>query len=193
MTIRSEPRLNSCSLAYQGLDLRPLPAAHRQPFVEVLQDHRPSDFAFGLGAALDTTYPSPRHQTIAMNPHKHAGEFLLELRNRLLDQVLAGAGPHGDVFELGSEVNHVRDAHEGHASALGNAEEAPRGRIDALEYAARQPCAVCGLLQSGEKPHGANRLGQVVHGVDLKRLDCVPIVRSDENTGGGGPRDPATR
>src|SRR5256885_12487684 len=68
------------------------------------------------------------------------------LRQRLLDQVLAGAGPHGDVFELGSEVNHVRDTNESHASALGNAEEAPRGRVDALEHVARQPRAVCRLL-----------------------------------------------
>src|SRR6266581_8456290 len=184
MTIRSEPRFKSSSLAYERLDLRPLPAAHRQPFVDALQDHRPPDFAFGLGAALDTAYPSPRHQAIAMDPHEHAGEFLLELRKRLLDQVLAGAGPYRDVFELGSEVNHVRDADESHAPALGNAQEAPRGRIDALKHAARQPCAVCGLLQSGEEPHRANRLGQVVHGVDLERLDRVTIVRGDENHGG---------
>ncbi len=34
------------------------------------------------------------------------------------------------------------------------------------------------------EPHRANRLGQVVHGVDLERLDRVPIVRGDENHGG---------
>src|SRR3989442_2819264 len=126
-----------------------------------------------------------------MNSHEHAAEFLLELRKRLLDQVLAGAGPQGDVFELSSEINHIRNTHESHAPALGNAEVAPRSRIDALKHAARQACAVCSLLQSGEKPHRANRLGQVVHGVDLKRLDRVPIVRSDENHGGGGTPKPS--
>src|SRR3989475_11701927 len=116
-----------------------------------------------------------------MYSHEHAAEFLLELRKRLLDQVLGGAGPQGDVFELSSEINHIRDTDESHAPALGNAEVAPRSRIDALEHAARQPCAVYGLLQSGEKPHRANRLGPVVHRVALKRLDRIPIVFSDEN------------
>jgi len=81
-----------CSLAYQRLDLRPLPAAHRKLFLDALQDHRPSDFALGFGAALDTADRSPRHQTIAMNPHEHAAEFLFELRKRLLDQVLPRYG-----------------------------------------------------------------------------------------------------
>src|SRR5256886_16700713 len=125
------------SLAYQRLDLSPLPAAHRQPFVEPLEDHGPSGFTLALGAALDAAYPPPRHQAIAVNPHEHPAEFLLELRQRLLDQVLAGAGPHGDVFELGSEVNHVRDTDQSYASALGNAEKTPRSRIDVLEHAAQ--------------------------------------------------------
>src|SRR6266705_2429205 len=136
MTIRSEPRLNSCSLAYQGLDLRPLPAAHRQFFLKTLQENRPSALVFGLRTALKAADQSPRHETIAMNPHEHAAEFLLEPGKRLFDQVLAGAGAHCDVLELRSEVNHIRDPDEGHAPALCNAEVPPRSRIDALEHPA---------------------------------------------------------
>src|SRR5258706_11479641 len=170
-----------CSLAYQRLDLRPWPAAHRKLFLAAFQDHRPSAFALGFGSALDTADRSPRHQTIAMNPHEHAAEFLFELCQRLLDQVLAAAGAQSNVLELCSQVNHVRDSHEGHAPALGDAEVAARGRIDALEHSAGESRARYGFLQGRKQPYRTNRFGQVVHGIDLKRLDRVAVVRGDEN------------
>jgi len=93
-------------------------------------------------------------------------------------------GAQSNVLELCSQVNHVRDSHEGHAPALGDAEVAARGRIDALEHSAGESRARYGFLQGVSNRTARTGFGQVVHGIDLKRLDRVAVVRSDENDGG---------
>src|SRR5262245_50071419 len=120
ITMRSGIGSNFGSSLRQGLHLGPLPATHRQPLVGAFQYHRPPRLPLGLGSALESADPSPRHEAIAVNADEHLAKLLLDLRERFLDQVFSSARAQGDVLELGPQIDHVRYRNEHHSPALGN-------------------------------------------------------------------------
>src|SRR5499427_2478704 len=135
----------------QGLDLRPLPAAHRELLIETFQHDRPPDFAFGLDASLESAYQPSGHQAIAVDAHENAAELLLDLGEGFLDEVLAVARAQRDILELRPEVDHLRYRDQRHPAALGRAEVAPWSGVDAFEHPAREARAVRGLLEGRQQ------------------------------------------
>ena len=83
------------------------PLKHRQPL------------SFGLAAAaLEAADARARDEAVAVHAHEAVRIFLLETRERILDEVFALGGAHGHVFQLGLEVDHVVDGDEMDAPAL---------------------------------------------------------------------------
>src|SRR5262249_44533167 len=91
----------------QLLQRPPLAPAHRQLLGAAFQYHGPPGLAVLVGPALHATDEGARDQAVAVDAHEDPGELALELRQRILDQVLALARAQGDVLELGLQEHHV--------------------------------------------------------------------------------------
>src|SRR2546425_9341681 len=87
--------------------------------------------------------------TTLFRSHKLASEFLLQRDERLLDEVLAAARAHGDVFLLGAQEHDVAHRHQQDAMALDDGQvfrsEEHTSELQSLAY------LVCRLLLEKKK------------------------------------------
>ena len=168
----------------------PLAPADRQPLGDPLQHDVPVRLLISApGGAAFIPFKAAdrraRHQAVAVHAHEAFGEFTLDVDQRLFDQVLSRVRAQRDVFQLGLEVNHVRDRHQRDAMALGHREELARAGVGlpcgVLQAIARRGAGGLRLFQRRGQALGAHRLHQVVERVQLERLDRMPVVRGDED------------
>src|SRR5665647_1418757 len=79
---------------------RPLAPAYWKFFRAPVEQHRPALLAVLDVRFLETAYARFCRQAIAVDAHEGLGEFLLQVRERFLQQVLALGGADGDVLQL---------------------------------------------------------------------------------------------
>src|SRR5579862_6315265 len=81
-----------------------LPAADRKPLRHAAQHDLPVRIAILGRLALEPFDQRARDETVAMDAHEALAEFLLQLGQRLLEQVLALDRADRQVLEFGLEV-----------------------------------------------------------------------------------------
>src|SRR5580765_8736552 len=93
---------------------RPLPATHRQALADTVEYHLPVRLLLAAAGALEAADRGTRYEAVAVDANERTRELALERDQRLLDQVLALARAHGDVFLLGAQEQDVlhRDQHD---------------------------------------------------------------------------------
>jgi hypothetical protein len=95
-----------------------LAAADREFVGDGLEHHHPMPLAIRISGAFEAPDRVLRDQAIAVDAHEASKKFLLEFRERLLEQVLALRGAHRNVLELGFEKSDVADRYQMDAAAL---------------------------------------------------------------------------
>src|SRR5690242_11941017 len=78
---------------------------YRQRFADAVQQHFPMRVAIVVRAPLEAADEIARDEAVAMHAHEARAEFLLETRQRFLEQILALRCADRVVLELGLEVD----------------------------------------------------------------------------------------
>src|SRR5690606_13568464 len=130
---------------------RPLPAADRDAFADFVEQQQPLGLAaflraVALLAALVAGDGLARDQTVAVRTHEEFAGLLLELVERLLQQVFAFARVRRDVLLFGAQEQDFDDRHQQAAAALGAAQHRTALRREYLQLLLAQG-RVARLLQ----------------------------------------------
>ena len=119
-----------------------------------------------------------RHRTVQAN--EALGIFAFEMGQRLVEQVFAVDRARRDILEVGLEVENFSDRHEQQAAAFEARQVGAPATTHGAPDAGKQfrIGRLCGLhlLQGNKQALGADRLEQVVDGVEVKSLHRIIVV-----------------
>src|SRR5215470_1719900 len=153
----------------------------RQGLSDAAQEDLPMRVTFGTDVPLETANRLPRNEAVAMHADEARPELLLQLGKRFLEQVLALGRADGDVLELRLEVDDLFDWNEDDPRALGDRQEAPRGRWQLVQLRTGKRLEPRYLLQRGQQSLHPYGLHQVIDRVHLEGRDRMLVISRCEN------------
>ena len=156
-----------------------MPAADVEFLVHAAQRHLPGP---GRGF-IETFYIAGGDQGVAVDAQEALAELLLQIHQRILDQVFLARRARHDVLRIGDEIHDVGHRHQADVAAHVHADVGARRRLLArlVHFLELLHGELARLGERVRQPVLADRLQQIIHGVDLERVERVLVVGGGED------------